>query len=42
VIFNTGEFLDFYELTLYMIFKIFRENTHDRNGDFQENTENHI
>ena len=39
---NKGEFLDFYELTLYMILKIFPENSHYRNGHFQENLKNHI
>ena len=39
---NLGEFLDFYEFTLYMILKIFHENSHYRNGHFQENRENHI
>ena len=28
----TIEFLDFYELTLYMIFKVFIEKIHDENG----------
>ena len=33
------EFPDFYEFTLYMIFEIFNENSHFRNGHFQENRE---
>ena len=39
---NKDEFLNFYEFTLYMIFKIFHEDSHYRNGHFQENRENHI
>ena len=39
---NKGEFLNFYEFTLYMIFEFFYENSHYRNGHFQENRENHI
>ena len=39
---NKDEFLGFYEFALYMIFKIFFENSYYRNGHFQENRENHI
>ena len=39
---NLVEFLDFYEFTLFMIFKNFHENSHYRNGHFQENRENYI
>ena len=39
---NLGAFPDFYEFSLYMIFKIFRENSHYRNGHFQEILKNHI
>ena len=36
-----GKFLDFYEFTLYMNFKIFNKNSDYRNGIFQKNRENH-
>ena len=39
---NWSESLDFYGLTLYMIFQNFHENSHYRNSHFQENRENHI
>ena len=39
---NKGDTLDFYEFTLDMIFKHFHENSHYRNGHFQENRGNHI
>ena len=35
------EFLDFHEFTRYLIFEIFHENSHSRNGDYQENRKNH-
>ena len=38
---NKAELLDFCELTLYMIIKNFREDSH-RDGHFQENPENRI
>ena len=38
---NNGEFWDFNEFTLYMIFKIFDKNNHCRNGHFQEISERH-
>ena len=33
---NKGEFLDFYEFILYMISKIFHENSHYWYGRFQK------
>ena len=33
---NTGEFLDPYEFSLYMIFDIFNEKSHFQNGHFQK------
>ena len=39
---SKDEFLDFYVFILYMIFKIFHENSHYRNDHFPENRENHI
>ena len=39
---NQGEFPDFNEFTLYMIFEIFHENSHDQNGHLQKNFNNHI
>ena len=39
---NWDESLDVYEFTLYMIFENFHENSHYRNGHFQENLENHM
>ena len=39
---NWSESLDFYEFALYMIFQKFDENSHNRNGQFEENRENHI
>ena len=39
---NKVESFDFNEFTLNMIFKIFHENNHYRNGHFQGNRKNHI
>ena len=39
---NKDEFLDFDEFILYVIFKIFNENSHYPNGHFQKNPENYI
>ena len=39
---NQGEFPDFNDFTLYMVFEIFHENSHYRNGQFLKNREIHI
>ena len=39
---NQGEFFDFNEFTLYMIFLILQEKCHYQNGHFQEDRENNI
>ena len=39
---NLGESSDFNQITLYMIFKNFHENSDYRNGHFQEDRENQI
>ena len=33
---NSGEFLNFTTITLYMIFQVFHENSHDGNDQFQK------
>ena len=38
---NSGEFPDFYECTLYIIFEIFHGNSLYRNDHFQKKRENH-